>query len=548
MKLYTSQDGLPDNSVRSIFQDSHGAVWIGGYDGGLVKLPRDQIQKDISGSTAKNHSDYLFYSTNNGLPNNDVRAIAESNGRVIVGTRYGGLAVFSKMNSAGESDSIQEIIHSKAGLISDGIWDIQSLPGGHIWLCTQAGVQEMIFGKQIHFRTLNRVPKVPFYSSALSNDGYLCFASGNAAFIYKIKNEASMRVPMPVYVTSILVNGKEINLGKLKSLPSNTYSITFEFIGVTNKLPDKTYQCRLLNVEKNYRTLYDENSITYAGLGHGKYTFEVYGMNGDVRDKTAASISFSIETPFYVQWYFILMTILTIISIAMYLVYQRIQRLAEIRKVRQRIAMDLHDEIGSGLTKIAMLSEYASPEESRQEPKNQSENVLQHTYDNELPVVEPSTERIGKLARSLIDSIADVVWSIDPKYDTLADFVFSFRTYANELTEAKGIHLDISTGKLEGIKIGPQIKRTLQLVSKEALNNAIKYSDCKNIIYRLYVHNGKVFLSFEDDGRGFDRNSIELGNGISNMEKNAKELNGIVTMISALNHGTKILLQFPLRA
>lgn len=543
IKLYTARDVLPDNSIRSIFQDSHGAMWIGGYDGGLVKLPNALVQEDIGGSTARSHSVPLFYSTKNGLPNNGVRAIAETDGKVIVGTRYGGLAVFSQMNSSGENDSIVKIFHSKAGLISDGIWDIQSLPDRRIWLCTQAGVQEVIFGKQIHFRTLDRVPKVPFYSSALSKDGYLCVASGNAVFIYNIKDETKMRIPMPVYVTRTLVNGEEMNLEKKNTLPSSTYSVSFEFVGVTNKLPDKTYQCRLLDVEKKFRTLYDENSITYAGLGHGKYTFEVYGVNGDMRGATPASISFIIETPFYAQWYFIVMMITVIIAIAFFLLRQRLQRLSDVRKVRQRIAMDLHDEIGSGLTKIAMLSEYAL-----QENRGESGTAPQHLTGNELPVTEPSRDRIGKIARSLIDSIADVVWSIDPKYDTLADFVFSFRTYANELTEAKGIHLDISTGKLEGVKIGPQIKRTLQLVSKEALNNAVKYSGCKNITYRLYVHNGKVFLSFEDDGCGYDRSSVELGNGINNMEKNAKELDGIITMTSALNHGTKILLQFPLRA
>lgn len=541
MKWYTSVDGLPDISVRAIFQDKSGSMWIGGFDHGLTKLQDDRAKKGSGGKVVRSATRFFLYSTNNGLPDNGVRAIAEDkNDDILVGTRYGGLAVL-------RDDSVFRIGRSMGGLISDGIWSLQPLPDGRVFICTQAGVQVVSPVKNIQFVTLDRVPKIPYYCSALSEEGYVCFASGKAVFIYDTRDVSDLHKSLPVYLTRVLVDGKQADIEKINTLPSRTRSITFEFVEVANRMGDRVYQYRLLGVDDDFRTLFGKNSITFAGLRAGTYRFEVYGLNGNVRSANPASLTFTIQTPLYARWYFILLSIGFVISIIFLFHRQRRHSNAEVRKIRQRIAMDLHDEIGSGLTKIAILSDYVSSELIPSGNENTGAGPMPVPQDNELPVVESPTDRIGRIARGLVDSIADVVWSIDPRYDTLADFIFSFQSYANELVEARGIKMDIKVIGIDKVKINSQVKRVLQLLSKEALNNAIKYSGCKNIVYSLEVKKRRVFLSFRDDGCGFDRSTVELGNGLNNMEKHARDIKGSLTIESALHCGTKILFEFPLQ-
>lgn len=141
----------------------------------------------------------------------------------------------------------------------------------------------------------------------------------------------------------------------------------------------------------------------------------------------------------------------------------------------------------------------------------------------------------------------DVIWSIDPKYDTLNDFVFSFKNFAYETCEAKNIELLINTENINNVKVNSQIKRNLQLIAKEALNNAVKYSGCTKIFFHLEVKNKNIILSIEDNGGGFNRNEITPGKGLLNIEKNTSEMSGECSIDSSPGTGTKIKITFPLQ-
>lgn len=537
-KLYTSPSGAPDISVRSLYQDSKGSMWLGGFDHGVSQLPPETLR---AGDRSQSTLTPLLYTTENGLPDNAVRSIAQlKSGEMLIGTRYGGLALF-------RGDSMTCISRNNSKLMSNGIWNIQILSHHRVLLCTQAGVEEMFLDDGTHFLKLDRVPSDPFYSSALSKDGFSCFASGSDVFLYNTEDGSSLRDPFPVYLTGVWVNGKEMDPDQIGTLPSRISTMTFEFIEVTNRMTERGYRYRLMGVDENYRTLFGENSVTYAGLGPGKYTFQVYALNGDLENGAPVSLSFAIRTPLYARWYFLLLSTGVIILIILMFILQRVRRFTEVRLVRQRIARDLHDEIGSGLTKIAILSDYASIDLNSSGSEVARNTSRLGVRGDELPSVESPTDRIGRIARGLVDSVSDVVWSIDPKYDSLAEFIFTFRSYANEIVEPKGIALQIHANGLEKSKMGPQAKRVLQSLSKEALNNAVKYSSCKNITYSIEARNGRVFISFQDNGCGFDRCAVDLGNGINNMEKHVREIKGNFRIESSPGNGTKIQFDFSLK-
>jgi|GEM_PF-4274136 len=537
IKIYRKEDGLPDNSVREIYQDHQGNMWFGGYDGGLSVFSYGKILAEIQKkkSSEKNYTNY--FSTSNGLPDNGVRAIVENNSNeIIIGTRYGGLAIYK--------NGYFKIITKASGLISNAIWSITKSEKGNVWLGTQSGIQELSEHNKPTYKLFEELPNVPYYSICSAANGDLCFVNQTDAYIYQPLKIIHHNNGLPVYINHIFINGQESKIGTNLILGNNQNTITFEFLGIINRQQkDMIYKYRLLGIDKKWNTLINKNSITYADLGPGNYRFQVTASSGKyLTSKSPAEIKFRIQSPFYVHiWFILFVIILTMIVIA-FLSRLRIKRQLEIEKLRNKIAADLHDEIGSGLTKIAILSENALRDlSSNNNPNSGNQNGAEKYSKNN------SIERVGKISRGLVDSMIDVIWSIDPKYDSLQDFISNFKTYAYEVCEAKNIKLIVETTGIENIKADAQTKRSLQLMTKEALNNALKYSECLTFKVSMSVLNKNINLILEDNGCGFDINASTKGRGLFNISRHVRELNGSFNVISNKEEGTKLIIKFPVQ-
>ena len=531
IKTYTADDGLPDNSVRTIYEDSKGNFWFGGYDQGLSFFSKDKVMKDLGKSFDSSKVKLIKFTKDNGLADNHIRAIAEdSTGRIIVGMRYGGLSIFS--------DNKIKNLSRLSGLISNGIWNISIFNKNEFWIATQEGIQKLNKDFTAGSELNEEIPNIPFYSISSKNN-FIVFCGLEGFYVYEPAKSKKV-IHTSIYFNKFMVNGKYFQLTTNPVLNSDQNNITFEFTQINNiEVKDRIYNYKLLGAEKNWNKLVNKNSVTYASLNPGKYTFRVNSFNpDDTLNESEASISFEIEMPFYYEWWFftgwfVLLTFLTFIFFNL-----RNKRRLEIEKLRIKIAGDLHDEIGSGLTKIAILSENAL--------KEQEENRVNFGKSEE-PYSDNSITRVGKIARDLVDQMIDVIWSIDPKYDSLNDFVFSFKNFAYETCEAKNINLVINTDNIGNVKVNSQVKRNLQLMVKESLNNAVKYSECSEIIFSLAVKNKNIFLSLTDNGKGFDKEKIKYGKGLLNIQKNTEDLSGICSIKSNPGSGTNIEIRFPVQ-
>ncbi len=537
LEIYSIKDGLPENSIREIFQDNEGNFWFGGYGSGLAEFSKDKIRTDLHFKNSGKNIFKKLFTTENGLPDNSVRSIREDkDGSILIGTRYGGLAIFK--------NGIFKTINKDDGLLSNGVWSINISPDKKIWLATQSGIQELNKDGVPTHDLYEEIPKLPFYAVCSTRNNDLCFAGQHDIYIYQPLKETT-KLPPPVYITHLLINGKEKKVEDNLTLQSDQNTITFEFVGIQNR-EDKNvyYKYMLLNADKDWNIIRNRNSITYASLSPGKYTFRVAAVNGrNFLSIHPAEIMFTIEAPFYLQGWFIALAAISLISGFIGISRLRIKRLIEIEKIRTRIAADLHDDIGSGLTRIAILSEHALSEEKKVEG-NESGNL---TAADEKYTKTNSIERAGKIARDLVDSMIDVIWSIDPKYDSLPDFVFNFKNFAYEVCEAKGIKLTIETMNIENVKVNSQIKRSLQLITKEALNNSLKYSGCKTIRLMLSVKSKSINLIIEDDGIGFDPKIVKNGRGIFNIQKHVKDLSGNFELQSRRGVGTCLVIKLPVK-
>ncbi|MCA1628013.1 MAG: PAS domain S-box protein [Acidobacteria bacterium] len=166
----------------------------------------------------------------------------------------------------------------------------------------------------------------------------------------------------------------------------------------------------------------------------------------------------------------------------------REERLAELERVRKRIATDLHDDIGSSLTRISLLSEVA---------RRQADGT-------ELPLATPLSS-IASLSRELVDSMSDIVWAINTNRDHLSDLSQRMRHFASDVFTAR--HIDFRFRAPDAgrdIKVGANVRRELFLVFKEAVNNMVRHSGCAAAGIDFRAEADGLFLKLIDDGRGFD--------------------------------------------
>ena len=217
----------------------------------------------------------------------------------------------------------------------------------------------------------------------------------------------------------------------------------------------------------------------------------------------------------------------------------REERMRELQKVRSRIATDLHDDIGSSLTQIAVLSEVA---------RGQASTL------NADGVTTP-LERIKNVSKELVAVMSDIVWAINPQKDHLNDLVQRMRRFGSDVLSGRGIGFEFNAPEMgESTELGANIRREVFAIYKESINNAVKYSECSKVVTDFSVSNDSLVLKISDDGKGFDTNVVLSedfrpdigGNGLVSIRRRATELGGLCDIRSAVDGGTEIVLSVPL--
>lgn len=209
----------------------------------------------------------------------------------------------------------------------------------------------------------------------------------------------------------------------------------------------------------------------------------------------------------------------------------KLKNLEEKQKLRNKIAEDLHDEVGSTLSSISILSNIAQ--------KNLQQNQWEKT--------ETIVNKISRDSRTTLDAMDDIIWSVNPGNDSLRLVILRLKEFANPLLEAQEIEcvFKIPTDT-ETVVVGMIPRRNLYLIAKEAINNAAKYAHASKVTVDIQKQANELILNVEDNGKGFDTEAHSSRNGLKNMEKRAKEIGAVLTISSVIDKGTTIRLHLPL--
>jgi signal transduction histidine kinase/ligand-binding sensor domain-containing protein len=297
------------------------------------------------------------------------------------------------------------------------------------------------------------------------------------------------------------------------------------------------YSYQLEGLDKNWIQAGKRNFATYANLPGGRYVFKVRATNWQTqRIQHYASIIIIIKPPFWMMWWFYVLLFIALAILGMLIYYYRVAEIIKRQAIRNGIAQDLHDSVGSTLSSILVYTEVA---------KNHQQNERPAQLSSVLGSIElVSTEMISEMA--------DIVWAINPRNDHLHGIIDRIKAYGMPLCEARNIHFQvIADAKILLLALDMKVRKNLYLILKESLNNAVKYAECKHIVLKIVLTGKDIHFTLSDDGKGFcqlsvnDQSSRSLsGNGLENLRNRAEELSAKLEINSLPGQGTTISLIF----
>lgn len=362
--------------------------------------------------------------------------------------------------------------------------------------------------------------------------GAMWFGSGHGLSRYVVERDpAGPPVPPVVHEVRIsgvpaLVSDKGETVIHLPPFPASNSSIEIYFGSVDFSVGHRVrYKYRLLPVDAAWQSPSSRRSVQYAGLGPNHYRFEIQavGVSGTPSD-TVAAVSFQAQAPFWKTWWFLLLAGALATAIACSAQLYHIRNRLGVERLRSRLAADLHDDLGSGLAEIAILSEVAA----HREPKLGLEAVAQR-------------------ARELRAAVSDIVWSIDPAEGTLDGLINRWRQTAFALLGDDRLEFVASpNSQTASVVLAPDQLRELLLVFKEMTANVAHHAGAKRVWISVQLESKRLLLTVRDDGCGFDTEQAHPGNGLKNMQIRAVALGAKLVVSSKREAGTIVSLNVPL--
>ncbi len=546
-KLFTTRDGLSENTVHAIAQDAGGNLWIGTENGGL------NLFKDGKFSTIKKSAD--------GLPGNDITCLcAGKSGGLWIGTYDHGLALFQNGKWTRFSTT--------NGLASDSISYVIEDDDGDLWIGSNLGLMriqkksldDFAGGKinAIFCRTYGKTDGLPTRecsagsqpAALLARDGRLFFPTTEGVVsVNPSELKPNSRTPQ-VFIESVLVDGREQKTNLLDSswsqsivVPPGYEQLEIDYTALNFSAPDAVqFKCWLEGFEAKAKDVGGERVARYPKLPPGNYHFHVFAANEDGKwNETGSVLAITVKPWFWQTNLFraaaIIFLLGIVAAIVRYLSTQKLRRELQLHKQKEaleseraRIARDLHDQLGANLTQVALLGEMAVAD------KNSPDEIESHA------------KQISETARETTRSLDEIVWAINPSNDTLEGVANYACKYAQEYLALANVRyrLDLPV-QLPTTPIPPEVRHNVFLAFKEAVNNVVKHAQAGEVWIRLRLLPETFVLEIEDNGRGVGNQAAPQNrNGLRNMKKRMEDIRGKFSISGGANGGTIVRLTVPL--
>jgi ligand-binding sensor domain-containing protein len=534
LKLYhhNSLQSLPSRETNARCLYVYGNYIIAGDHKNGIALYKWYLEND---SMRLQWLDSANHSGIKGIPDPvTIRSImADHEGNIWIGTRINGIFRFTIRNekfllvqhigrtNQFEVPNITSFTEDRAGLIlvntSKGIYEIEKKAGNFVISPSH------LFPKGVYSLTLSRDQNGNYWYG--SSDGLLKImpAKKNNSIVYN------------TYITHLINNRQQFSF---PATPAHLHEFSYannsaEIFFSSNYFTDEKkvlYSYSIGNKEdSNWSIPSPAGSVNLLSLQPGHYFFKVKAILPDGTETLAAAIDFRIAMPFWKTWWFYLLCVAVIGLVVYYLYRTRIDRIKKEQALRNKIARDLHDDIGSTLSGVKLYSSLAL---QKMDVGGEAAGLVQ---------------QINEKTNTMMDAMSDIVWSINPKNDSLQDINVRMREYAAEMLEPQGIAYSFNySQKINTIKLDVNLRKDIFLLFKETINNILRHSDSTEVTIRMLVQNNKLKLSIQDNGKGFDEKTVKKGNGLYNLSERTRQMKGNTEIRSQPGHGTFIQFILPI--
>lgn len=537
--VFVTESNAQKRPIRAICEDSHGQLWFGG-DAGLMRRHNGEIENLSDKGT---------------FPSGTVSALyADAEDELWVGTLNGGLLRWRREHW--ERFGIQDGLFSSEvlGILEDHGW---------LWLTSTKGIFRV---RKNDLEALNPGSKgvVPciVYGRAdglesivcgsmatpaawKTADDRLCFATTKGLAITDAHDTKIDLSPPPVYIEQAEVDRKPIppSSGQTQKIPPSHGELDIHFTALDLRSPEKCrFRYRLVGVDSDWVNADIHGTAHYNNVIPGNYRFHVLACNKDgVWNETGASLDLELRPHFWQTWWFGTLAVAALVGLAggsARLVTQRkmqrrlelMERKHAVERERGRIAKDIHDDLGSSLTRIMLLGQRAKGD------------LAEHKE------VGSHLEKIVSFSRGTIQAMDEIVWAVNPRNDNMDGLVNYLVEYADQYFKDSGIRCRLQMPIASQLTLSTEVRHDLFLAVKEALNNVLKHSLASEVQIEVFHNDSTVNIVIDDNGCGFDQDSARngrQGNGLQNMRKRIDALGGQMEIFTAPGHGTK--LQFTVR-
>jgi len=516
-----------DTLVSALVRDNAGDLWAGLHSGGVLRFRVERKNGALQPRLIER------YAEPEGMADRRIRCgMKDSEGRLWFGTRFGGVSRFVVSGAHVEITNFT----TDNGLSSNNVNDILEDARNNLWFATDKGVDRVIADTS-GLAVIDQITLVDGLAGdgALAvyedRDGFLWFATLDGVTKFDPDATLSPAPPPPVYITKFEVFGVPdqavLQVGKAE-LAYDQHSVAFEYVGISFRDERKVrYRYMLAGLDSAWSAPTDRRYANYTHLPPGEYVFLVRARNGDGTWSTEpARFLFTIASPFWATWWFVTVAMTCLLLLVWIIHHFRVKQLLELERVRARISADLHDDIGSTLGSISIFSEMAARE-------------LTGTAPRAIELL----GRIGEDSRAMIESLDDIVWSINPRNDSLEDILLRIREHSAEVLEAKDISLSLDLPvDARRVRLPMEKRRHFYLIFKEALNNIVRHAACSSVWIGVDISGDALSLTIKDDGCGFDVTTGHSGNGLRSMQHRAGLIGAELNIQTSGRRGTTVVV------